>query len=354
MKTAWMLCLAGALAWADVSYTNTTQITGGALVGMASLPIIGGKIKEALQPQISETFLKGDRLMNRSADSADIIDLGAETLTRIDFKNRKYSVMTFAEFEAQMEKAMAEVEKRKSGRNNKEEPVEMQLDIDVQETGRSATIDGYDCREVILLTKMTGTDPQTGQSAEFALRNAMWIAKDVSGQKEMADFWTRMVEKMKFNPKALPMDVLPGFGPGMSELQKKARLLEGTPIVTTALVGAPQAMRVEEPIPESTEALRRADQESLNRIKSSGPSGKQVAGEAAASAIGSAIPGLGGIGGFGRKKKEPSAAAPSPAAAPAEAGVTMKMRMTEYGFSTAPVDAGVFAIPEGFTKTAAK
>lgn len=350
MRLAIILFAGGALALADVSYTSTTQITGGALVQMASVPIIGGKIKEALQPQTTRTFLKGDKLATRSEDSASIIDLAAETITQIDFKARTYSVMTFAEFEAQLEKAAAEMNRRKADR--KDRPPDLKLAFDVKETGRSATIDGMSCREVILSTSMTASDPQSGQSGEFRLRNAMWLAKDVPGQDEMMAFWKRMAAKMKFDPKAPRMDAMPGFGPGLAELQNKARLMEGTAIVTTVVAGPAGITLPDETPLATTEAIRQADQESLNRIQAQGPSGRQVAGEAAASAIGAAIPGLGGFGGFGRKKKaDPPKEA---AAAPADAGITMKMRITEHGFSTSPVDAAEFAIPEGFKKVGAK
>jgi hypothetical protein len=350
MKSAFILSLASVMAWGDISYTSTTQVTGGALVQMASIPIVGGKIKEALQPQTTQTFLKGDRLATKSGDSASIIDLAAETITQVDLKSRTYSVMTFAEFEAQLEKAMSEMNRRKAER--KDQSAEMKFDVDVKETGRTATIDGLPCREVVLTTTATATDPQTGQAGEFRLDNIMWLAKEVPGQAEMNDFWMRMAAKMKFDPKGPRMDAMPGFGPGLAELQKKARLLEGTPIVSTIVAGPSEAARPEEVLPETTDAIRRGDQATIDRIQTQGPSGKQVAGDAAVSAIGSAIPGLGGLGGFGRKKKqEPPREAPS---ATPDAAIMMKMRVTEYGFSTGPVDAAQFAIPEGFKKTSAK
>lgn len=345
-----MLCAAGVAAWADVSYTTTSQVTGGALVQMASTPIVGGKIKEALQPQTTQTYLKGDRLMTKTADSANIIDAAAGTITQIDFKARTYNVMTFAEFEARLERAMAQAQQRKADRKA---DADVKMAFDLKDTGRSATIDGYSCREVVLSTTMTATDPQTGRSGDFRLQNRMWIAKDVPGQAEMMEFWKRLAAKMKFDPQAQGMEAMPGFGSGLAELQKQARLMEGVPIVSTLTAGVVDAPAAEETPLETTAAMREADQASLERIQSQGPSGKQVAGEAAASAIGSAIPGLGGFGGFGRKKKaDPAKEAPPPA--PGDVGVTMKMRITEYGFSTGPVDSGNFAIPEGFQKAAAK
>lgn len=353
MRLALIFFAAGALVRADVSYTTTTQITGGTLVQMASLPMVGGKIKEALRPQTSQTYLKGDRLITRDEDSATLIDLAAEAITEIDFKARTYSVMTFAEFEAQLEKAAAEMNRRKADR--KEQPPDIKVDFDVKETGRTATIDGRSCREVTLSTMMRATDPQSGQAGEFQLQQAMWLARDVPGEAEMSDFWKRMAAKLKFDPKAPKLDALAGFGPGLAELQKKAKLLEGTPIVTTVTTGLAGVAIPEEVPLESTQAIHQADQESLNRRRSQGPSGKQIAGEAATSAIGAAIPGLGGLGGFGRKKRPDSPKEAPPAAAPpAEAGLVMKMRITEHGFSTGPVDDAQFAIPEGFKKVAAK
>ncbi len=339
------------LAVADVSHTTTSQVTGGGLLKLASIPMVGGKIREALKPQTTQTALKGNRLATRGATSGNIIDLDAETMTNINFDAKTYSVMTFKEFEERMEKAMSNVKTKSGDAGGKPSDAKMELDFDVKETGRTQTIDGFNCREMIVVTKMTGTDPQTGQSGEYRIRNVMWMTKTLPGTEEARDFYMKMAQKMKFQPGAT-MDALPGFGVGLAELKKKASLMEGTAIVSTVTIGGEPDSPPED-VATTTAAIRQADEARMTQKQSAGSSSMSGS-QAAAAAIGAAIP---GFGGFGRKKKD--APPPPPADSPAVAGsaadsVLMSMRTTDYDFSTSSADASMFEVPAGFKKVDSK
>src|ERR1019366_2485901 len=94
---------------ADFTYEETSKITGGSLMGM--MKFAGAFSKDARkisEPTVSTTSIKGNRMVHRSADMAQIIDLDRETITRVDYTKRTYSVVTFE----QMRQAMEDMSKK--------------------------------------------------------------------------------------------------------------------------------------------------------------------------------------------------------------------------------------------------
>ena len=70
---------------ADASYKETTQITGGSLVGMMKMAgAFSSQARKANQPITSEVYVSGNRMARIRPDSAEIIDLDARTITHID------------------------------------------------------------------------------------------------------------------------------------------------------------------------------------------------------------------------------------------------------------------------------
>jgi hypothetical protein len=119
-----------------------------------------------------------------------------------------------------------------------------------------------------------------------------------------------------------------GTAEGMARLAKEASKLEGVPLVqVTRMTGLGMG-------------LPDVDM----------PSGAEVTGAAAESAVGGALGRLGRFGGFGRRKKQEEPPAPKKAEEPrkGEPSVLLEMTSESSNFSTAAVDAGKFAIPAGF------
>ncbi len=374
MRTILALSATALVAFADVSYDSTSRITGGMLSQMASMPVPGmGEARKALEPQVSRVSVKGDRMIDKSADNATITDLDKETITTINYKDRTFTVMTFAEMKEKMLRAQQQL--------NQKGTVDAKFDLDVKETGRTQSFDGVDCREVIFTTKISGSDPKTGQTAEFATNSVMWMAKSVTGGDELRSFQERMAQKLQMDPTFYSQVVVGGFGQSIAKLQEKARAMEGFPIVQVVTIGStadglPQSID----IPDTSEALRRADEEAAAQRKAENDarnaqmkteagniavdSATQSAATAAAGSAGRyggvAAGAIGRLGGFGRRKSTPPPA-PPPASSPAPSsaggsttvntGVLMQMRITDSGFSTAAVDSSVFDIPAGFTES---
>jgi hypothetical protein len=97
------------LLLADLKYEETTRITGGFLEGFSKMAGFFGA--KGLNNTTTATYLKGDRLRTDNLEdgeltSSEIIQLDREEIITIDHKKKTYSVATFAERRAQMEKAL--------------------------------------------------------------------------------------------------------------------------------------------------------------------------------------------------------------------------------------------------------
>src|ERR1700692_2206220 len=92
---------------ADFKYTDTSQITGGALMGMANFAAKFSKdSRQAFQPVTSTHAVKGNHFRTDNSDgTVQIIDLDGRRIIAIDNQKKTYSVATFEEIKAAGEKA---------------------------------------------------------------------------------------------------------------------------------------------------------------------------------------------------------------------------------------------------------
>jgi len=323
--------LLSSLCFADFKYDQTTRMTGGSMMRM--MQMVG---RGAADQQTSTVLVKGDKMATRSKDSLLIVDLAAETTTTVNLKDQTYSVMTFAETKAQMEKALA-----KGGKTD------ANISVDGKETGKTATVNGMTTSEWFMTMLVEGNS--AGQKGQMRMEMSNWISKSkVAGFDEVTNFQKKMVEKMGLATLATgagPM-AQPGMAKGMAELAKKMAEMGGVPVVTV--------MRM---IPTDPEQIKQM--EALQAQPAAGAPGRPSMGDALSGALG------GRLGGLGRKKKteEPPAAAPAaePAksAAPVEgsfssAASMMEMTTETANFSSQAVDASALAVPAGFKQVKAK
>src|SRR6185436_4592905 len=98
-----LLCGSALVLRADFTYQETTQMTGGAMMG--TLQALGPLTRGAREPIVSTHIVKGNRMASITKDRTSVIDLDKETITTIDNAKKTYSVMTFAEMKQAMEDA---------------------------------------------------------------------------------------------------------------------------------------------------------------------------------------------------------------------------------------------------------
>ena len=70
---------------ADFQYQETTQITGGSVMGLMKMAgVFSSQARKADQPVTSTVLVKGNRMARIRPDSMEIIDLDRGTITQID------------------------------------------------------------------------------------------------------------------------------------------------------------------------------------------------------------------------------------------------------------------------------
>jgi hypothetical protein len=345
------------LLLADLKYEETTRITGGFLEGFSKMAgFFGGKGLNTT----TATYLKGDRLRtdnleNGELTSSEIVQLDREEIITIDHKKKTYSVVTFAERRAQMEKAL-EAMKGQSQKSQGSQPagpsqdpnVKLEPKIEIKDTGETKVINGFNTRHVILSLQFETEDQKTKDKGAMGTNMDLWLTKDIGSLEERNQFYMKYAEKMaapaflKSVTMAPAMTQDPRMMGAMEDLSKRAEALEGEAILTIASFDVSGT-----PAPGSQPSQASSEPQTSRQGSESS--------ESVGQAIGKALGGFGGFGGFGRKKKKQNA--PQPSSAPEQAappsGETasanlMSMTTEMKSFSQATLDAALFEVPAGY------
>jgi hypothetical protein len=344
---------------ADFTYQETTKITGGAVVSMMKMAAMFSKqAKKIGEPTTFTVYLKGNRMARVSQDSTEIIDLDAESITQINNVDHTYTVMTFEQMRQQLEAARKEAEKRMAEQKGKqatstEPPPDLKFKVNVRETGAKKDVSGVNASEAILAMQMEATDQKSGQTGAMAITNDMWMAQEIPGYDELREFQKRYAIKMghilsgAFNPSMLAMQ--PGMGQGLADMVKEMSKLKGVPVqqvmrIGTTANGEPLPAASEAPLPPTPEGPSAGD-------VAKGAATSSATSEAAShmGVMGAAL-GVGGFGGFGKKKKpaDTPPADQSAAAAQPTSAVLIESNTEMGGFSSGSVDGAHFEVPSGF------
>lgn len=361
LLAALSLAIAAPSAYADFTYTETTQVTGGSMLSLMKMAgAFSRQARKAGEPIVSTVSIKGNRMARINPDHTEIIDLDAETITNIDTLKREYTVMTFQQMKQQIEAAAAKAkaEQEKSGKTAAPEQqpsnTDVKFQVHVRNTGQSRDVAGLNASESILAMNMDATDKTSGQTGSMAITNDMWLASEIPGYDEVKEFYRKFALKMgtvfssAVNPAMLAQ--YPGAGQGMADMAKEMSKLKGTPVLQVMRMGMTTDGK---PLPAASEAP----------LPPAGagpqmPSAGEVAQQSAASAIASKLGGLGGFGGFGHKKKADPAPAPdsgsgSGNAAQPSYSVLMETNTELTSFSRT-VNEASFTIPAGFKQLQTK
>ena len=343
------------LLFADYTYQETTQLTGGSLLNM--MKMVGhfsSQARKAGEPIVSTVYLKGNRMATVNADSIEIIDLDKETITHVDTLKKTYTVMTFEQMKQQIENARKEMEKKQaehpaSAPEPKQNPddVKMSFDVKVRKTGAEKQVNGLSGKEAILTMTMNATDQKTQQSGAMAMTNDMWMVPEIPGYDQVRDFHKRMAEKLASATHGLGLDFTrvlaqnPGATEALADMGKEMQKIEGVPIQQIMRMGTTTNGQ---PLPAASEAPLPPDNSPAM------PSAGDVAKQGAASMISSHIP----FGGFGKKKQQNDPPPADPNAnqkgntPPPTSAILMESQTNVSNFSSAPVDDAHFEVPAGF------
>jgi hypothetical protein len=359
MKTTWIALLAGGVlmhsfAFADVSYQETTQYTGGSMMGMLKMAgAFSSQAKQATSPVTSTVMIHGGRMLRSNPHNTEIIDLDAQMITFIDHDKRTYSLVTFKEIQDQMAKAAA---KSKGAQPSSSNGSQMSFNAHISNSGATRQIDGQTAREALLTVTMVANSSDPGAKGGMAATSEMWLVQDEPGLTEMRSFNARMAKEMSIDMASSGMSSMlaaePGGAQALAELKKEAAKMSGLPVLQVTRVGVTADGQ---PLPPPSVAALPPSQ---NHGSTTGAVGQEAATQEAGSQTSR-------LGTLGRALSGSSMGAlmhhpPSPGSTPSQAqaapsatdGVLLESQTQTSGFSEAPVDANSFQIPAGYKAVA--
>jgi hypothetical protein len=307
-----LLALLPTLGLADVSYEEETKMGG-----LMKIATFGKSMKS--KTQVSGHFMRTD-----TDNEATIVDLDQEKIYTLDTKKKTYSVMTFEEMRQKMASAMAQAKQKRAEGGQEAPEMSASADIDVDETGRTENIEGYDCKQYLMTMDVTLSSEKEQQSATMSTTMEMWLSKDVPGVDEVQAFYVEMAKKLGTADVARQMFGQGGgegqgaqFSANMSKMTTEMRKLDGFALRSVMYVGDPEAAR-KEAMGEKTEG----------------------------GGLGGMLKKMGPFGTGGGDQGAEQGGTPG--------GVMMKMTTETKKIETKPIDPKVFAVPDNYKQVAAK
>jgi hypothetical protein len=315
--------MAGAMVRADVKTQEKSQIKFEGVLGRM-FGLFGGKA--AKEGVVNTVAVKGNRKIRVSDTAGEIIDLAEQKVYTLDMRAKTYKVATFDEIRKQMEeqarKAQEEMRKSEGRKETADQPQkQMEVDFSAKETGKTQTVNGFSCREVVTTITVHEKGKTLEQAGGIVLTADSWLAPKIPAMNEIVEFdlkyWKMlqtpaMADAAQQMAQALAM--YPGLGQAMTKMQTENVNMNGTPILTTTRM---------ENVSSSEQAAKSEKQEQDS------PSA-----------------GIGGLlGKFGRKKTDDSSAA----GGTSTPGRTAIMTTVTEVLSVAPaVSEAELAMPAGF------
>ena len=369
-----VILLGNRLVFADASYQETTQVTGGSMVdSLKSVSFLSKSLGNMFAPMTTITMVHGNQKAVVSKDSTEITDLDRETITHIDTIHKTYTVMTFAQMRQaiadmpkQMEQAQAQVKEAHAQQAQQPKTdLKTSFDVSAKNTGVTKEINGLTAQEQVVTMQMHITDPnapstEAVNSMTYVITTDAWIAPDPPEVKEIQDFDMRMGQKLmagmdlsawkaQMSQNAGMAQLFggkPGSAEAMAQMSKELAKLKGTRVMEVTRMGG-------------SGTGPGVAQDSTQNTAQAAPAPAPANSSGAAGIFGSAL-GSSALGAFHKKK----AATPPPADAPATttttstadgtqtttSAVLMETTMQKSNFSQAAVPSTAFLVPAGFKK----
>jgi hypothetical protein len=366
MKSTLLISLAAATllqppAQHDVSYQETTQITGGSLRGMMKLAgTFSSQARQANSPTVTNVVLHGNRMARANSHNTEVIDLDQQTITIIDHDKRIYSIMTFQQMQQAIADTLAKAKQQSNASSDKQPAAsgaEMNFGAHVSSNGATRTIDGLQAREALIsITMIANANDGSNAKAGMAATSEMWLVQEIPGMDELRAFSKRMAEELSVDTTANQMNGLlaaqPGGAEALADLKKETSKMQGFPVLQVTRVGvSPDG----QPLPAPSVAPAPNSQTGSS---TAGNITREVATDTGTQTANSEIGKLGtfgralgssSLGAFMRHKPVPAKTAPPAVPGSSDAsGVLLESQTSIGNFSTSVTDLSSFDIPAGY------
>jgi hypothetical protein len=362
MKTAQVLLLMSSLLipasmYADVTYQETTEITGGSLLSMVKMAgMISSSARQASAPTTSTVMIHGNRMVRINQETTEIIDLDARNITFIDHHKRNYYVITFADMQRAIADAAAKA-KENRGAASAPQNGQMEFTAHVSSTGATRQIDSRVAHESLVTLTMLGTDG-SGTKAGMAATSELWLVQDVPGMEEMQRFGLRLAQELSIDTMSSPGSSLlasqPGGADALAALKRESAKVKGYPVLQVTRLGMSMDGK---PLPAPS-VVPAPSSSSSHDPSVAGQVTGEVATDTATQTANNQVSKLGGfgrtlggssLGALMRHKPAPAQNSPAPTATDPEASsILIESQSSTSNFSTNPVSVSSFEVPSGY------
>jgi len=352
------------LTRADFKYSEQSKMTGGSLMKMTqTLGVFSKSARQANQATTTTTMVKGNRMRQDSSDGkVQIIDLDGRRFVYIDPATRQYSIVTFDDFKAAMQRAEQQAEAQRAQQQTQAQTnpqaqqnpnVKITPKFDAQVTGASRNILGVTANEMKMKMEMLmeSTDPHQGQSGSFLITSDSWMAPSVPGYDELRVFKMKLAKELDWLPGTFGGMMganmsNPQMGSAMQEFHKNAEKVQGVPLsqvvsVGMASNGAPSGQSASNTQSQNPPPQQASEDNSIPTTKSA-----------------AMMKGLGGL--FGKKKKQQqdqqqdssqnSSQSSTPSTGNSQNSILMEVTSEVTSFSSESLDSALFGPPSGYTQ----
>jgi hypothetical protein len=365
-----IVLMASRMTFADASYQETTQITGGSMVApLKSMGFLSKSVSNMFAPNTTTTMVHGNQKAVVGKDSTEITDLDRETITHIDNLHKTYSVVTFAQMRQAFEnmpKQMEQAQEKAKQEQPQQQPqpksdLKTSFDVSVKNTGVSKDVNGLTAQEQLVTMQMHVTDPNAPatdatNTVTYVVTTDAWIAPDPPEVKEVQDFDKRFGQKLMAgvdmsawrsqmtgqNPAMAQLfGGKPGSQEAMAQMAKEMAKLQGTRVMEVTRMGGSG---------NGPGASQDSAQGSAPAANTPPASSNTSVGGLLGSALGGSA-----LGGFHRKKPAPADSnnSTTPAADGSQntsSAVLMETTTQKSNFSKESVPSSAFEVPGGYKK----
>jgi hypothetical protein len=238
--------LCGGVVHADVTTEDKSQVKFAGVLGRM-MNLFGGRATR--DGIVSTVAVKGDRMARRTDQTQQIVDLKEEKIYNVDFKDKTYTVTTFADMRRQMEEARRKAEEQAAKQpdaspSGGQQAKNVEVDFNIKESGAKKTINGFDAREVVMTIAVREKGKTLEQSGGLVMTTNNWLAPRIEAMKDVLDFEKRFAEKLALptmvdaQQMATVMAMYPMMGDAMKRFQAESVNLTGTPVMTMMTVEA--------------------------------------------------------------------------------------------------------------------
>ncbi|HKK93198.1 MAG TPA: hypothetical protein VJ925_07165 [Longimicrobiales bacterium] len=258
------------------------------------------------EPSVEEVWV-GDGAMRMDADGGStILHMTEGRMIQVDHDARTWYAMDLGNMTAMADRARQDAEEAMRSRDEaaaeQDDAPEFEGEFDVERTGRTETVSGYDAEQVLLTLTMEARGEQADEQGEsplagrMVLLSEMWISAELSDHPAFAELGEAAME---FAPASFeggddmgPLAADPRMAEALERMQEEMGDLGGMAVRTTSLFML---------LPGDMEFDRQAAIDALDQELDQGPG---LTGAAGAGAMDAARSALGGLFGGGDDEPE--------------------------------------------------